>query len=264
MVSLDILEIPCFHLRMKITMENFLKRVNKTESCWEWAGALNSYGYGIIRKSLRQGTHLVHRLSWELHRGPIPKAKTPRGTIVGRTCANKICVNPEHLVLGTVFDNHRYDRSVTELERFWSYVKKTESCWEWTGPVNQYGYGRLNSNKAHKLAHRFAWEITHGPVPDVDIGRGLFVCHHCDNRKCVNPDHLFLGTIQDNNYDRVAKGRWVSGEESGMSKLTNNDIRKIRKMRSRGLSQQKIADAFGVNQTNVSSILLGKTWAHVK
>jgi len=87
--------------------------------------------------------------------------------------------------------------------RFWSRVQKTEGCWLWTGCVNSTGYGSGTFGKARThMAHRFSWEIAHGPIPD-----GLCVCHRCDNPRCVRPDHLFLGTRSDNQNDRVAKGR---------------------------------------------------------
>jgi len=95
----------------------------------------------------------------------------------------------------------RYDKFVA---LFWSHISKTETgCWEWTLSRLPYGYGRVAflGNK-NQYAHRVAWILTHGDIPD-----GLCVCHKCDNPPCINPDHLFIGTYADNAHDRDAKGR---------------------------------------------------------
>lgn len=86
--------------------------------------------------------------------------------------------------------------------RFWVNVVKTDGCWIWTGNFNAFGYGRIGNNGKRELAHRFSWVLHYGPIP-----KGLIVCHHCDNTACVRPDHLFIGTQQDNMDDMISKNR---------------------------------------------------------
>jgi len=141
-------------------------------------------------------------------------------------------------------------------------------CWNWTGDRSQKGYGRitvgsraLGTNKT-VWVHRLAAEIWKGFVPNPTV----YICHHCDNPSCFNPEHLFTGTSLDNNRDCKAKGRSpkAMGILNGASKLDDGKVIEIRKTKeTSGLSDREIAKAFGVSQTLVSRILRGKAWAHV-
>jgi hypothetical protein len=141
--------------------------------------------------------------------------------------------------------------------RFWDQASKRgpDDCWEWTG-ARRGGYGVIQHQYQILGAHRVAYEIANGPIPE-----GMFVCHACDNRGCVNPAHLFLGTPADNTMDAVEKGRHAFGERNGCSRLTEEQVLKIRVSRK---SQGALAREFGVTQANISSIKCGKTWAHVE
>ena len=146
--------------------------------------------------------------------------------------------------------------------RFWKYIKKTPICWIWTGAVNNgYGYFTLTDPRRNMLAHRFSYELHVGPIPD-----GMMVCHECDNPACVRPDHLFLGTSQDNTDDMISKGRQkpVRGEKSWNARLSESDIQAIRRRLASGESQVSIAGDYNVHQTHISQINLGKAWKHVK
>lgn len=112
-------------------------------------------------------------------------------------------------------------------------------------------------------AHRYSWEITYGPIPD-----GLFVCHHCDNPRCVRPDHLFLGTPLANARDMARKGRKaivsLPGERHPGSKLTDDAVREIRRRRSLGETTRRLGAEFGVSGPLISYIANRKAWRHVQ
>jgi HNH endonuclease len=143
-------------------------------------------------------------------------------------------------------------------ERFWAKADKSGDCWTWRGGRHVCGYGQFWLGGRLRLAHRVAWELEHGPVPD-----GLGVLHRCDNRPCVNPAHLFLGTQVDNNADMVAKGRGVAGSTHGMARLTEADVLDIRVVYALGGGQRDIARAYGMAQQHVSSIVNRVKWRHL-
>lgn len=137
--------------------------------------------------------------------------------------------------------------------RFWSHVAIDDCCWNWTGAVSSNGYGYIGScskrGRWGTTAAVFSWMILHGPVP-----KGMNVCHRCDNRLCVRPGHLFLGTVAENSQDMVAKGR------SPLAKLTPGDVSAIRARFAAGETNKALAEAYGVVPNYMWSITSGKTW----
>jgi hypothetical protein len=145
-------------------------------------------------------------------------------------------------------------------ERFHSrYNKKgTNECWEWTAGKITVGYGQMWFNGKMWTAHRIA-VLLDGRDPE-----GYVVRHECDNRKCVNPNHLLLGTHLDNMDDRNKRDRLAKGSSIGIAKLTEADIPTIMYLLSHGVSQTAIAKQFGVSQVTISNIKHGRIWSHVK
>lgn len=175
------------------------------------------------------------------------------------------------------------------LSRFWEKVNKTKGCWYWLGKPSRNGYGNFKLNYKQWIAHRLSWFIHYG-----DPGE-KFVCHKCDNPLCVRPDHLFLGTHQDNMDDMYAKGRgrkasgkdhglvknpsaaasgkdhWSikypdkvpKGEKSSSAKLTRQEVLEIRKRYDSGERHADIAKDFSVNKGTISKIGLRIRWKHL-
>lgn len=131
-------------------------------------------------------------------------------------------------------------------------VRKGE-CLEWTGNwLSHNGYGRMTFKRKKLLTHRIAYEAYKGPVPE-----GMQVMHSCDNRRCCNPDHLSVGRGQDNTNDRKAKDRLGF-------KLSTADVLEIKRLCQAGMSQTAVGKRFGVLQSQVSRIMTGKRWFHLK
>ena len=150
-------------------------------------------------------------------------------------------------------------------DRFWMKVEKSDGCWLWKGVFDGVGYGQLGFNYKHVEAHRLSWEIHHGQIPE-----GAWVLHKCDVRACVRPDHLFLGTHQDNVDDAVSKGRHLSGEQCHFSKATWALVEEARRLyaidrtpvkRGRGKYRQiDIARILRLPHPCVKAIVMGRTW----
>ena len=145
-------------------------------------------------------------------------------------------------------------------------MDKTESCWNWIASIHKTGYGQFKFDGKMVPTHRMSWKLTYGDIPKGEEYHGVCVLHTCDNRRCVNPDHLFLGSHVDNMKDKNMKNRQarVHGEESGMAKLTVAQVISIRFIYSRNsISQKKLAKEFDISQTQINNIVNGKQWSHI-
>lgn len=142
-------------------------------------------------------------------------------------------------------------------ETFFKKIRKTISgCWHFTGPLNSHGYGAVGFHGKVIGAHRLSYILTRGEIPN-----GLLVCHKCDNPKCVNPDHLFIGTYKDNAQDMIKKGRrgagHIHGENHWNARLNNKQVSFIRQS---SLSAKNLAIAFGVSLSVIYTVRSHKTY----
>lgn len=149
--------------------------------------------------------------------------------------------------------------------RFMEKVDRSSGdCWIWTAQRNRKGYGAFSVDGRSRQAHRVAYTLFVGPIPE-----GMFVCHRCDVPACVNPRHLFLGTAADNSADMVRKNRRrgalvpVAGEKHPAARLTERDVRDIRRRAAEGEPRSGLALRYGITRENVRRIVLRQTWRHV-
>jgi len=159
------------------------------------------------------------------------------------------------------------DITAIESARFWSYVRKTETCWIWTRPL-RYGYGRIRYNGTDVLTHRLAYELAYGPIPPT-----MMVLHRCEtlytqgdrtSRSCARPDHLYLGTAVDNCRDRERSGHVARGERIGISVLTAGQVSFIRTLYGLGFgSYRDIGKKFNVNFITVRDIVKRRSWKYL-
>jgi hypothetical protein len=149
-----------------------------------------------------------------------------------------------------------------QKELFWSKVDKNSEfcgCWDWIGRRSKKGYGEIDLIQySHPYTHRVSWCLHFGDIPD-----GMCVLHECDNPSCVNPDHLFLGTNQDNVDDKCRKGRHKVGMDTRSSKLTNEEVLEIRKLHNDHIRISDISRMYGRSYNTIRRITIGVTWKHL-
>lgn len=150
---------------------------------------------------------------------------------------------------GTYMNHGRGKKATCTKEmRFWGRVAKADGCWFWQGRRDALGYGRFERDGDLVFAHRVAWIFTNGPVPE-----GLDICHHCDQRACCNPSHLYAGTAKQNMADMFARGR------QGASKLTAHEVREIFKA-DQAIESRELAEKYGVTYSTIWAIRTGRKW----
>lgn len=273
--------------------ERFWSKVAKKgeDECWNWTGTTHHNGYGVFKCGRKM--HIASRLCWILMNGEIQKK-----LFACHKCDNPICVNPNHIFLGTARDNNkdrankgRSYRRITSnkkkeikiktykknpnlskdyIDKFWSKVIKRESgCWEWGGNIlKPYKNGNLpygtfsvfiDGKQISYMSHRLSWMITKGDIPE-----GMMVCHKCDNSICCNPDHLFIGTNDDNMKDMVNKNRQAFGEKAGRSKLVEEDVIKIRMRYKNGETSTLLGKEYGVSCSTICAMCEVRSWKSLK
>jgi len=214
------------------------------EKCWEWNSNffrfyLTPKKYISIHQFVFQSINGIHSSRIKIH----------------NSCNNKKCVNPDHLY--TFKDTNK------AIARFWPNVevKSQNDCWVWKGTKTSGGYGLFCYLGKQVLATRFIQEI----INSQDLSNGLIVCHKCDNPSCCNPDHLFVGTPEDNSKDMVQKGRSVCGEKSKNTLLTNEIVKDMLNKIWIGelQSAQEAANYIKTTPSQILRILNRITWKNV-
>ena len=222
-------------------IEKLMKRVEKSETCWNWTGPNR-------RVCINGKKWKVARVMWTIYNGQIED-----GMDIRRTCKNKYCVNPGHLKL---FPGRNYFKCLED--KFEYFIDKSGDCWNWTGGIGHEGYGDLNFNHKKYLTHRFSYELHNGKIPE-----GKLVCHKCNNRKCVNPDHLYAGTQKQNSNDMILAGTLIHGKDHCHAKITEKDAVEIQRLYAQGgWTHRTLAEKFRINHSNIGNILRGTRWKH--
>lgn len=156
--------------------------------------------------------------------------------------------------------------------KFWTKVNiaRHDECWLWTAATESNGYGRIKINGKNESSHRISYAIFNGGVP-----KGLAICHSCDVRNCVNPRHLWCGTLEDNNRDMCDKGRnsvnhlrfRIYGDPMALitsAKLSESEVRKIREEFSGGVTVAELAVKFNVGKSSIYRAVKNKAWKHIQ
>ena len=182
----------------------------------------------------------------------------------GRFCSKSCAAKAKKQLQDATFDHKAV---------FLSRIEETPHCWLYTGYITKYGYGKLRVHGKVMRAHRFAYQLFVGPIPE-----GLIVRHRCHNPACVNPEHLVLGTNADNSRDMVEAGRqrkgenhparlrperMARGEKNGSTKLNAEIVLDIRRLRAEGVTLAVLAERHGVAKGTISQITLRKIWKHI-
>jgi HNH endonuclease len=221
---------------------------NNTDECIQWPYRTKNGRISTIKTG--KGTVRPATLAWRLsYPDEMPDASFP----VRHLCEDAMCINPKHLTLST--DSLAKGSGLTVLLEMLNVDEN--DCIRWPYTHAGHGYGMVWFGKDKVGTHVVSWIMTHR----VDVPEGMEVCHTCDIRDCVNPRHLFLGTSQDNNQDKVNKRRHRFGATHPMVKLTEDQVREIR-VRS-GLTLKELSKIYNVGESAISEIRNHKAWTHI-
>lgn len=224
------------------------------EDCWTWIG-VEHRGQALM---LIDGSYYnVRRVIAYSMLG----IDVERCRFIYTTCGNPLCVNPAHLV--PIMEGPLND-SIDGIKKILlsrKEISKDTDCWDWTGNINLSGYGYLWINRKEFTAHRLSAMVFLG----FDIESELCVLHKCDNPKCINPEHLRIGTRSDNIHDMYSKGRQaiLRGEDASGAQMTNDEVLEIRKERREGKTTVSIGEKHGRSPAYISQIVTGRKWSHL-
>ena len=226
---------------------------------------------GCSKPVLCRGLCNTHYIRWQRHGDPLYRKTQKLGT---RKCKHYGCNRlneigeyctkhyQRYMRLGSTDDSVLKNlKSVSLKKRIWlcSEVDPETGCWIWQKGKDKDGYGQFSFKNRNYRAHRVAYRLYVGPIP-----RGMQVLHKFDNPSCVNPNHLFLGDNDINMADMVQKDRQAKGEANGLSKLTEDQVRKIKKRLLGTETTSDIARDYPVDRKVVSRINAGTNWKHIK
>ena len=213
--------------------------------CWPWTGGLSG---GNPRMA---GVTTMHRRVYEHEHGSLSHKMA-----VKRLCNNTICFNPAHLIAVPLSSLTGRGKKLVHTEAdFWRIVRKEdpERCWDWPHARHEAGYGVCTYKGVKTTAHRLAYELTNGPVPD-----GMYVLHTCDRPQCCNPAHLFVGTPKDNVADMLAKGRLlgkhIAAELAAEGRRHLKRIRVLKKRLEHWQRNQKIREEYFLEGPTLSEL----------
>lgn len=219
------------------------KKVFVSGDCWIWIGSINKVGHPQVTFDHRQKeegkmlTFFPHEFLYEQKFGQLEVR------YLDSSCGNLRCINPDH------------QSPRTFEKRMDNYLVQDNGCWLWNGTSKTNGYGTMPVNGKTKMVHRLAYEKAYGEIPE-----GLMVCHKCNTRLCINPDHLYVGTHNDNMKD-MANSDVMKGEANPQSILTQSQVLEIRQhIQERKIVYRELAKMYGVSRTAIKDIASGRTW----
>jgi len=193
-----------------------------------------------------------------------------KGRSIPRFCSHE-CRGHTGFTPGGKFrlDNATPEEKFERLKKsFEKNVIRKEGCWDWKGSIAKGGYPVMTCRKqiGPDRGHRASWVIHKGAIPE-----GMYVCHTCDNPICTNPEHLWIGTHKENNDDKVRKCRqsklpppYKRGSENGSAKLSDYQVKEIKKLIEKGLTSRDIGKQYGVSKTTILRIKRGENWKHIE